>query len=121
MEDKILINGVWYKRCDANDTSHNDIEVDYTDYKGCIYETVDYCWEAHILIDKNGNHRGDLWIEFTDKVKRTEDIWDNPIWFKGVLENNPGSIEEAMESMDNEGVRHFKAFIKVLMEKGWLN
>jgi len=120
MEDKILINGVWYKRCDADD-KNLDIEVDYTDYKGCLYETVDYCWEAHILIDQNGNHRGDPWIDFTDKRKKIEDIWDNPLWFKGVLENNSGSIKEAMESMNNEGIRHFQAFIKVLTQKGWLN
>jgi len=116
MENRILINGVWYQKC----LEQRPIKVDYTEYTCIEHETNDYRWVANIL-SNNGKLRGEPWINFTDKVRRAEDVWDNPSWFKGVLENSPESMLGAIESMNEEGVRHFQAFIKVLMEKGWLN
>ena len=40
-------------------------------------------------------------------------------WFKGVLEDNPESMKDAIRSMDDEGIKNFKLFLNKLKDKGW--
>ena len=42
-------------------------------------------------------------------------------WFKGVLEDDSHSMKLAEEAMNNEGIKHLKAFLKYLKEKEWFN
>jgi hypothetical protein len=40
-------------------------------------------------------------------------------WFKGILENNPDSMKDAVESMCSDGIKDFKLFLNKLKDKGW--
>jgi hypothetical protein len=40
-------------------------------------------------------------------------------WIKGVYENNPDSIKEALEEMNQNGIKHFRSFLKELHYKSW--
>jgi len=121
MEDRILINGVWYVRETEPKTETKEIEV--IDFIGSICETDDYVWKASRLYKDDGEtfYEG-FDIEFTDKTTLPwkEEHWDNMNWFKGVLEDNPESIKDAIRSMDDEGIKDFKLFLNKLKDKGWL-
>ena len=120
MEDRILINGVWYVRETEPETETKEIET--TDLICSVYETEDYVWKATRIYKDDGEtlYPG-FDVDFTDKTKtpwKTED-WDNKNWFNGVLENDRHSMKLAGEAMDNEGIKHLKAFLKYLKDKGW--
>ena len=121
MEDRILINGVWYVRETEPKTETKEIEV--IDFIGSICETDDYIWKASRLYKDDGEtfYEG-FDIEFTDKSIKPwkEEHWDNIYWFEGILEDNPESIKDAIRSMDDEGIKDFKLFLNKLKDKGWL-
>lgn len=121
MEDRILINGVWYVRETEPQTETKEIEI--IDFIGSLYETDDYVWKASRLYQDDGETLYDGFdIEFTDKNIKPwkEEHWDNMNWFKGVLEDNPDSMKDAIESMGYQGVKDFKLFLNKLKDKGWL-
>lgn len=127
MEDKIQINGVWYVREDTKvDTKPERRKIEdheITNFMGCVYENDKYCWEATFLFkDDNRTLYGDVDIKFTDKRTRPfkEDNWDNNTWLLGVLKNDEFSMVDARDSMDEDGIETFKAFLTKLVEKGWL-
>jgi hypothetical protein len=120
MEDRILINGVWYVRETEPKTETKEIEV--IDFIGSICETDDYVWKASRLYKDDGETFYDGFdIEFTDKTTLPwkEEHWHNMNWFKGVLEDNPESMKDAIRSMDDEGIKDFKLFLNKLKDKGW--
>lgn len=114
--ERIQIDGVWYVK-------EHPTPIDYTEFRGCVYETREYCWEAQVLVDADGDPRGDCWVEFTDKLDKdtsTTDVWDNPNFFIDLYNHDPKAIKLAKECMNDQGVKDFTAFIKVLLDKGWL-
>ena len=119
MEDRIEINGVWYVREAEQDLDEGDV----TEFKGCVYETDEYCWEATKLLKYDDKYYDEIDIKFTDKSNKPwlSDHWDSNVWMKGVLRNDPESIKEAKTSMSKEGVAAFKWFLKILQNKGWFN
>ena len=124
-KNRIQIDGVWYVK---EEPTQNKIEIEYHQLTQCqtlIYETDDYCWKAfRIYKDDWVTFYDEVGIEFLDKEGDREDwkeeYWDNNNWFRGVYENNEDSLKEARESMDENGIAHFQAFIGKLIEKGWL-
>lgn len=111
--ERIQIDGVWYVK-------EYSTPVDYTEFRGCIYETLTYSWEAQVLVDRNGDARGDCWVEFVDKKNHIDDVWDNPEFFINLYNRDPKAIKLAQECMNDQGVKDFTAFIKVLIDKGWI-
>jgi hypothetical protein len=124
-KDRIQIDGVWYVK---EEPTQNKIEIEDHQLTQCqtlIYETDDYCWKAfRIYKDDWVTFYDEVGIEFLDKEGDREDwkeeYWDNNNWFRGVYENNEDSLKEARESMDENGIAHFQAFVGKLIEKGWL-
>lgn len=114
MEDRILINGVWYVKESEKVTDIEFTAKDVTHFEGCVYETDDYCWEANTL------DSADLAIEFTNKKTKQTEYWDNPTWLHGLYHNEPTALKAAKERMDERGIKEFKAFLVYLMEYGWL-
>ena len=128
MEDRIQINGVWYKREEPKiETPEYEIsDVNVTKSMSYIYESTDFCFEAIRLYKSGGKAFFDsIDIEFTDKrVKPWKvDYWDNPNWFRGILDNNPESLnveEETIENLGPNGLGQLQAFLGYLKDKGWL-
>lgn len=123
MEDRIQINGVWYVREQDNTTPK--LIGEPIEYVGCVYETDKYCWEATRMYDDvttNTFFTDAVDIKFTDKRVKPwkEESWDHTEWMRGVLKNNPESITYARESMCEEGIQDFKAFLLYLKGKQWL-
>lgn len=120
MEDRLLINGVWYVRETEPETETKEIET--TDLICSVYETEDYVWKASKIYKDDGEtlYNG-IDIEFTDKTTEPwkEDHWDNMNWFKGVSNDVPESMKDANKVMNAQGVKYFKLFLKKLKEKGW--
>lgn len=119
-KERIQINGVWYVK---ETTNEEPIELDIIDFIGCSYETSDYVWEATKIYKSLASdilYNG-VDIEFTDKTVTPwkEQHWDNNKWFLGVYNNNPEFISDAKESMNAEGIRHFRAFIGELIKREW--
>jgi ABC-type Fe3+-hydroxamate transport system substrate-binding protein len=122
--DRIEINGVWYVK-ETETTKEEKIIVDSVDFIGCSYENDDYVWEATKIYEDVFNEvlYDGVDIKFTDKTVTPwkEDHWDNDKWILGVYNNNSESMKDAKEMMNDEGIRHFRAFIKALIDKEWFN
>ena len=126
MEDRIQVNGVWYKR-EKPETPKYEINDQYvTKSMSYTYESTDFCFEA-IRIYKGGGEVffDSIDIEFTDKrVKPWKvDYWDNPHWFRGILDNNPESLNEEEETIENlgpNGLGQLQGFLAYLKDKEWL-
>lgn len=125
MKDRIQINGEWYVK--ENNTPKTNIkDDDVTFFEGCVYETDNYCWEATRIYksyaDKIFYPSCDIDIEFTDKTQKPfkSEHWDNYIWFNGILSGDDEAYLSALELMGVEGVDHFKAFLKKLVEINYL-
>jgi hypothetical protein len=127
MEDRIQINGVWYKREEdsAEETESTFWEV--TDYIGKVAESKLYIFKAErIYRDGINSELYSVSIEFTDKrftdnraLWKTE-LWDNPTWMIDVLNDEPEALEDLRESVCEQGEREFKEFLKTLVNEGWL-
>ena len=132
MENRIEINGVWYVREDAitDPLDHLEAEeIDVTDSLSCVWENYNWAFEAFVIMKNDAetltDHYPDPSITITDKRVKGSENWkehsaDNPNWMKGILENNPESLSEAREFIDNEGLKHFRMFLNHLVNKGWL-
>lgn len=129
METRIEINGVWYIREDAINDSLDILEeeeMDLTWTEECIYENDDYCFVAsRIKKDDSEEFYPDISIKFTDKrhsdrTEWTDEHWDNNSWFRGILENNPESLQHLREALCDKGVKQFKMFLRKLIEVKWL-
>ena len=70
----------------------------------------------------NAFHNEIVDIEFTDKrVKPWKtDLWDNNAWMRGILINDPVSLEHLRESVCPQGEAELKAFLTKLKEEEWL-
>jgi len=119
MENRIKIGDVWYVREDA---LQEEIEMNVISFDGRVFETDSYCFEATRLYNDDSTPFKGCEIKVTDKrVKPWKDEYlDNPIWFIGVLENNPESMTEAHEMFCDRGIAEFRAFVRNLISAGWL-
>jgi len=128
MEDRIQINGVWYKREEPKiETPKYEInDLNVTKHLSYSFESTDFCFEAiRLYKDEGETFFNSIDIEFTDKrVKPWKvDYWDNPNWFRGILDNNPESLnveEETIENLGPNGLGQLQAFLGYLKDKGWL-
>ncbi len=118
--DRIEINGVWYVKEDQQ--QEELIQLDPTNYHGCVVENDEFCIEATKLYDEAGDRCYDaLDIKFVDKRSKPwkEDNWDHPAWMRGVLNNNPESLNE-LPDIGPKGIKFLQAFLKHLKDKEWL-
>lgn len=131
MENRIEINGVWYVREDAINDSLDHLETEEFELifsKECLYETDNYCFVASkIRKDDGDEYYQDTSIKVKEKIDRDpdswkEEYWDNDLWFKGILEGNPDSIQSLNKNttLCEQGKKQFKAFLFRLKEEGWL-
>lgn len=133
MEDRIQINGTWYVReelclCDKESKTIEEVSPihpnDLTFSEEVIYENDDFCWVASRLFrDKDaGTYFDSIDIRFTDKRTKPwkEELWDSNGWIRGVLNNDPDSLESAFEIMGTHGTAVFREFLKVVVKMDWL-
>jgi len=127
MEDRIQINGVWYKREEEAPVFESaPVVLDVTNYIGKVAESGLYRFKAE-RIYQDGFDNDKLYpgvdIEFTDKstngVWKTE-YWDNSTWMIDILNDEPEALEELRESVCERGEMEFKEFLKSLVDEGWL-
>ena len=128
MENRIKIDDVWYVREDAIDDpldhlEAEEIEMDVTSFRGRLFETDLYCFEATRLYNDDGAPYEGCDIKVTDKRVKPwkEEHLDNPKWYIGVLENNPESMDKAHKMFCDRGIAEFRAFVRDLISLGWLN
>jgi hypothetical protein len=125
MEDRIQINGVWYIKEEPDAIPEPQKELDLAYAEMCSYELQDYCFEATRMFkdyDQDEFYSDTIDIKFTDKRTKPWKIhnWDGVDWLRGVFDNDKRAINEALEIMDEDGVKELKAFIGELIEKGWI-
>lgn len=122
MEYRIQVNGVWYVREQEDTTPEVEINIIRTEAR--TIESDKYVFEAVRLekSDAPGTYFDGIDINFTDKRERPwkEEYWDNNAWMRGVLINDPESLENLRESVCLQGEAELKAFLKELKEEGWL-
>ena len=123
--ERIQINGEWYIK-ETNPEVVEPVELDFTHTESLIYETSKYCFEvSRIYRDDDITFYGGIYIQFTDKRSADrknwiEEYWDNNSFYIGVYENDESCIEDALESMDQEGITTLQQIVKQLIEKEWL-
>jgi hypothetical protein len=120
MKDRIQIDGVWYVRETEPQPEFLDVKIHTS--LSTHYENEDYSWEAiRTYKDDNETFYDGFDIKFTNKNIKPwkDDYWDNMKWIKGVYENNPDSIKEALEEMNENGIKHFRSFLNELKKTGW--
>ncbi len=118
--DRIQINGVWYVREDQ--AYQESIQLDPTNYHGCVVENDEFVIKATKLYDESGDRYYDaLDIKFTDKRHKPwkEETWDNNKWMNDVLNNVPTSLAD-ITNIGPNGVQFIRAFLKHLKNKEWL-
>ena len=128
MEDRIQINGVWYKREEPKiETPKYEInDLNVTKHLSYSFESTDFCFEAIRLYKDEGETFFDsIDIEFTDKrVKPWKtDFWDNPSWFKGILDNDPEALNDedgTIKDLGSSGLGQLQGFLAYLKDKKWL-
>jgi len=129
--NRIQINGVWYvKEDDIQDFSPQlDEDSPVTNLLQCTYEVLDWCFESSILLQDDAidlsDTNGDPWIKVTDKRHVDHKKWiehdvDSSEWMLDVLEGDYDSMRLAYEIFNDDGIYHFRAFLRVLIQKGWL-
>jgi hypothetical protein len=126
MEDRIQINGVWYKREEDSIEEPESLFWDVTTYIGKVAESKLYVFKAEKMYKDESNSElySGVDIEFTDKRilgNWKTDVWDNNTWMKSVLKDNPEALEELRESVCEQGEKEFKEFLRILQEEGWLD
>ena len=119
---RICINGVWYVPETASQPQLTNLNVGK--YLSLVYETDNYCWEASRLYkDDHETFYDDIDIKFTNKTRKpwVEEYWDNPVWFRDILENKKSVIEITQDTgMNSDGINEFKNFLLYLKDKEWL-
>ena len=120
-ENRIQINGEWYvKESTITDKKVEIEDSDITRFEGAVYENENYCWEATKIYRNDGTLYEGVTIKFTVKITGKIEYWDNDDWMVRVHENEAAAMETARESMNDEGVAHFQAFLGKLVEMFWL-
>jgi len=120
-KSRIQINGVWYVREDSIKPSDFEFNIkDITFYKGCVYENETSCFD----LNKLDNSPDTLSIEYTDKRPSdredwTEHYWDNVAWIKGLIEENPESIQ-AIDDLEESDVKILIRMLQHLKQIGWV-
>ena len=101
-----------------------EVEIHILRSEARTIESDKYVFEAVRLekSDAPGTYFDGIDINFTDKRERPwkEEYWDNSAWMRGVLVNDPESLENLRESVCLQGEAELKAFLKELKEEGWL-
>ena len=101
-----------------------EVEIHIIRSEARTIESDKYVFEAVRLEKSNapGTYFDGIDINFTDKRERPwkEEYWDNSAWMRGVLVNDPESLENLRESVCLQGEAELKAFLKELKEEGWL-
>ena len=132
MENRIQINGVWYVREDlvpettTNTKEHLFDPDNVTHLEACVYETVNYCWEASRIRKKeDGSFYPGIDVKFTDKTPEDrkdwiEGHWDNNYWMMAVFNGEKDALDEAAKVMNKQGVKTFREFLGYLNDLGWL-
>lgn len=123
--ERILINGDWYVKESSQEVEEN-INVDFTFTNSCTVDTDNFRFEAvrYMMDDNEGfypNISIDVTIKKGDRKSWSEEFWDNPLWLKGVMNNDNESLESftaiVKEKYDQQ------VFIKMLFklnDMGWL-
>jgi hypothetical protein len=119
-KNRIQIEGVWYVREDQ--IEKNPIKLDPVKFEGIIFENESFCFEVTRIHKDNGDYYKDVDIKFTDKRIKPwkEDHWDNNTWMRGVLNNDPDSLEALPDNIGSKGIRFFQTILKYLKDNNWL-
>jgi hypothetical protein len=123
-ENRIQINGEWYIKESTVATPEPEA-LDLTYSESCIHETKKYAFQATRIYKDYTNaefYDNCTYIEFTDKRPSTPiiDHWDNPNWLLSIYHNEKEALEEALELMDEDGVKELKSLVGELIKMGWI-
>ena len=126
MEDRIEINGVWY----VKEQPITLPEIEITSYLCHVAENDRFCFEAQLSSTVDDELKANTmldwdWCQIKTIDKRVQpyqtSYWDNNSWMKGVLENNPLSVNELeIEHWETSDILFFQAFLKHLKKEDWL-
>ena len=120
-ETRIKIGDVWYVREDVLEPKK--VEIDPTDYLGCVSEDDDFCFDAHVLLKDGAVWEDTIYLKVTDKRTKpfTDDHWDNSAFLQGVLDGEQYNLTvlKNESKMSRDSINHLKEFLKVLKGKGW--
>lgn len=120
-KSRIQIDGVWYVREDSIKPSDFEFNIkDITFYKGCVYENETSCFD----VSKLDNYPDTLSIKYTDKRPSdredwTEHDWDNVSWIKGLIEENPESIQE-IDDLEESDIKVLIRILQHLKQIDWI-
>ena len=133
MEDRIQINGIWYRRETDILTEEEPVDLDPCWSRTIAVENKNLCLEASVScddVDFTISERKYINIEVTDKRTRPwkTEHWDSEAWLLGVHKRLPESLDAFKERGDNPSIdpidgedRRFAiAFIDYLVEIGWV-
>lgn len=124
MSDRIQINGVWYVREEKNTSSTPILDDELTCFKAIEWETDTIRFEASRIYRDDDTLYDDFSITVTFKSPTlppnewATEYWDSMGFFKGILANDPESIEE--NNLSYEDTTSFIRFLRKLKEKNWL-
>ena len=130
MENRILINGVWYvkEECKFTETKASpnidDMIEELTTSLEIVYENSDFCFVASRIYETKKIFYDDFTITITDKRSGDKSTWkeeymDHMLFMDHLKDRNPESIDEMCKTMNMEGVEILITFLNILEKKGW--
>ena len=118
-ENRIQINGTWYVKEEIPaQTEPQDLL--YT--QQCLLELDQCVFEASRLYkDYNNNVFYDgIDIEYTNKITKESDCWDNIRWMKLLLDGDKEALDEVSDTLNKSEIAQLKVFIGTLIDDNWL-
>ena len=133
MEDRIQINGIWYRRETGALTEEETVDLDPCWNRTILVENSNLCLEASVSCNDVDNftisEHSYINIEVTDKRTKPwkTEHWDSEVWLLGVHKRLPESLNELnfgaseyIGPIEGEDRRFAIAFIDYLVEIGWI-
>lgn len=132
MEDRIQINGIWYRRETDVLTEEETVNLEPAFSRTIVVENSNLCLEASVHCADNDFTVSDpnyIMLEVTDKrvVPYVTSYWDNDTWLRGIVDRDPESLkafdkneEDEMEPLATEDRNFAIAFIDYLWEIQWI-
>jgi len=117
MKKEITIDGIRYVQAEEQEKINHTFYI--TPFRGAEVETDTSRFEFTVLeMDRETDQLSIPCIEYTNKITKQTEIWDNEIWLSSVLENKESDKE--LKELSNEDKSAIIQLLEVVKEKKWI-
>lgn len=110
--NRINIDGVWY----VKEESKLEMGIEY---EGIVFESNLYSFDCtRLTVVKY--EESTACIEFKNKKTDKRELWDNAFWMNDFIENDVKAIDQAKESLCDQGIKELREVLTYLKDQKWI-